>query len=369
MTSIDQQNYKDMKRVKSKQFRVTTLSIGTFYSSFIDGTYDLNPPHQRNIVHDNEWKSNIIHSNIQGLPIGHPEFDTIRNSKGLRVHRSLDGKQRCCAFINYVENKFAYKPSGDKFPTAMYGKFFKDIPEEWQKIVKNGELAINITDSTFSKKELSEHFRNKQQTKQTLLGEKLNACYATDVIRFANKIIKKEKPLFEKIKPNDNRFSTLELVTRVIYALNILENRKIEIHPQRAKIDTVNPNDILEWVENFQDKNLDRFQDIICRLFSIILNSSSKYKNSKSFVLPLVNIMYKYSSWDSIEVFVITYVDRLDNFYNDKNVHNSDKKNMRRIIILEEEFLKFCQEKNLILNINTGNESGDESESGDGSEI
>ena len=214
-------------------------------------------------------------------------------------------------------------------------------------------MPINITDSTFSKKELSEHFRNKQQTKQTLLGEKLNASYATDVIQFANMTIDENRTLFEKLKPKDNRFSTLELVTRVIYALCILEKKTFD---NFSKIDTVNPNDILEWVENISDKKLARFEDIIIRLFSIVLNSSSKYKTSKSFVLPLVNIMFKYSEWDLIEVFILTYIDKIDNFYNDKNCHNSDRKNIRRIVVLEDAFRKYCHEKkmttdNVVVNI------------------
>jgi hypothetical protein len=69
-----EQDKKDLLRVKSKQFRCTTLSIQTFYNSYKDGIYDLNPPHQRNIVHGTEWKSNVLQSNIQGLPLGPPEF-------------------------------------------------------------------------------------------------------------------------------------------------------------------------------------------------------------------------------------------------------------------------------------------------------
>ena len=63
-----------------------------------------------------------------------------------------------------------------------------------------------------------------------------------------------------------------------------------------------------------------------------------------------------------IEVFILTYIDKIDNFYNDKNCHNSDRKNIRRIVVLEDAFRKYCHEKKMTMDNVVGSNSDEYSD-------
>ena len=71
-----------------------------------NGTFNVNPPHQRNIVHNTSWKATIISSVFDTgcIPetFWHP-------APGKQYHfDSVDGKQRCCAFRDYIKGVFPW---------------------------------------------------------------------------------------------------------------------------------------------------------------------------------------------------------------------------------------------------------------------
>ena len=71
-------------------FSTTNVQVESFVNSCKSGTYDLNPNHQRNVVHNINWQSEIIVSVLKGMPLGTPEFDTCLLKNGLEYNRSLD---------------------------------------------------------------------------------------------------------------------------------------------------------------------------------------------------------------------------------------------------------------------------------------
>ena len=50
----------------SMKWRRETLSVGTLYSEIKNGLYWMDPPHQREVVHNEKWQSEIIESYMKG---------------------------------------------------------------------------------------------------------------------------------------------------------------------------------------------------------------------------------------------------------------------------------------------------------------
>ena len=91
-----------MKHNPPKNFTSKNISVSDFTNSVKRGKYDLNPLHQREVVHGNSWQSKIVESVLLGKPLGSPEFDTVQNEIGLSIFRSLDGKQRLSAIDRFI---------------------------------------------------------------------------------------------------------------------------------------------------------------------------------------------------------------------------------------------------------------------------
>lgn len=127
-----------------------------------NGTFNVNPPHQRDIVHNTTWKATIISSVFDTgcIPetFWHP-------APGKPYHfDSVDGKQRCCAFRDYVKGEFKWE-----------NKYFNALPKELQFRITNFNITINKADRTLTDEELRETFKRFQVTKETKLGEQWNA--------------------------------------------------------------------------------------------------------------------------------------------------------------------------------------------------
>jgi hypothetical protein len=114
------------------------------------GLLSLDPDHQRNVTHDNQWKSQILHSQIYERDIPDVYFHPCENEDGSRRYDSLDGKQRCSAIVDYIENKYSYT---SKEPKTMENRYFKDLPVQWQGYLKDElDIGLRSSKSEFSKR-------------------------------------------------------------------------------------------------------------------------------------------------------------------------------------------------------------------------
>ena len=144
------------------QWTPESFSVEMLLHKLKKGTLNVNPPHQRDVVHNDAWKATIISSVFETgcIPetFWHP-------TPGKRHHYdSVDGKQRCCAFRDYVDGKFKWKK-----------RYFNELPEELQFRIQEFKITVNKADRTLTDEELWETFHRFQVTKETKLGEQWNA--------------------------------------------------------------------------------------------------------------------------------------------------------------------------------------------------
>ena len=168
-------------------------SFSDLHSQIKDGKYNLDPEHQRQVVHNDKWKSNVIHSAIYDGDIPDVYFHPVNLSNGTRQYDSLDGKQRKMAICDFFNNKFKYT---NNEPACMKGRYFKDLSPSMQCFLKDDcSITIRIANRTLSNNEIESFFQKRQETKKTNIGEHLNSCVSSKI----NSSIK------EYISNNENR--------------------------------------------------------------------------------------------------------------------------------------------------------------------
>jgi len=317
-----------LAEVGTKQFSSHQVTIGGFYDDIIRGDeYDLDPSHQRKIVHNNKWRSEVIKSLLKGMPIGQPEFDTQVKSNGLTIKRSIDGKQRCLAPIMFLNNEYKYTC---KWPTAMSGKYFNDTPEIWQQKLRQQPFEICVTRTHLTEKEISEHFIKKQDTKKTSLGEKLNASQHQPTVIFCKNIISSNPLLINELFNENTRYKTLEVIVRMVYACQAFKHNK---KPDPG------PKTIVESISKIPDNS---WTNIIINCLLIVKECESNYKFSNTWILPLLALIYKnkdgsmnspIATIHELKTFVIEVVD-VENFYNEVGAcHSATDTRIKQIIV------------------------------------
>lgn len=114
---------------------------------------------QRGYVWDNDRKSLLIHSMIEGYPI--PAFFFARRGDG--KYDALDGKQRSNAIASFVAGEYClseitpyvYDENGDEIDIS--GNNFDDLPEWAQDAIKDYSLTIYYFEG-ITEEEISELF-------------------------------------------------------------------------------------------------------------------------------------------------------------------------------------------------------------------
>ena len=191
-----------LSRDKTPQWTATNLPIGALVNLINDGDYNLNPEHQRGVVHSTKWKEDLIDSIFQTgcIPptFWHPN-DTDENIE----YDSVDGKQRCATFVEFL---------GDTHVWKWRGKKFNELSPQLQKRIRNFEVTIMKSTRKLTNCELKDTFNRFQVTKKTSFGEFYNAdlcSLRTHLIQ----AIDKDSSLVEQIFKNDSRKKILNTYT------------------------------------------------------------------------------------------------------------------------------------------------------------
>lgn len=143
----------------------SNVSVGFLVEAIGQGeNYDIDPEHQRNIVHTGQWKAAIIESVFTTGCI--PPTFWHPNKDDPDKYDSVDGKQRCAAFLEYVGGSAKWK---------WRGKSFNKLDASLQKKIRNFELILMKSNRTLTADELRDTFQRFQITKKTTLGEVWNA--------------------------------------------------------------------------------------------------------------------------------------------------------------------------------------------------
>lgn len=202
-------------RKNRPDWKSVNVDFDTFQQQAKAGRYELDPPHQRNVVHDSDWKSAILSSALKAGDI--PATYWHPSSKDPNVRESLDGKQRCCAILDYMNNKYAYTLQDI---AGMKGKFYKDLPKEIQGELNACSLNMLVASRRQSESEIAEFFARRQETKRTTCGEHLNACVNAQLrkeLTMLSTFLAEEGQFEESSWSIGDRFMVLERMAQLAY--------------------------------------------------------------------------------------------------------------------------------------------------------
>ncbi|MAR51049.1 MAG: hypothetical protein CML42_07975 [Rhodobacteraceae bacterium] len=316
--------------IPTYKWETASESLDYIFTQWQKKLFDFNPSHQRGeALHNKIWESDIVKSIIQGLPLGHPEFDTVQKPTGALIRRSLDGKQRFMAILRYMNNKYKYKLSE---PACMKGKYFKDLTLREQNHIKQIKFHYIFTETQLPNEIVSEWFCKKQVSQKTSQGERLNSLTPSSKLIKLLHVYNNNNNISELFGA-DKRYKSLECSSRLIYGFYAYtKNLKIDpkfstIHLYMQKYREI---DISVW--NYFQKNLD------C-IYNILDKSESKNKYSKSFMLPILYMMSELKKNQETNIqeklikFINTIIDTNEKFYDDVGgSHNATKTRCEHIL-------------------------------------
>ena len=248
-----------------------TVTFGDFVSQVDAGIIDLNPAHQRGVVHDRTWMSDVLHSGLYEGDIPEVYFHQRIGRGGTEIRESLDGKQRCSAVVDYLGNKYAYTASE---PAYMTGRKFSELDEKQQTDLKyKCTLRLRNAQQTLTDEQIQRFFQKRQMTKRTTTGELLNSCITSPLLKpFRDMLSESDTQThIRAIVRTNNRDSDLEIVTRIA-----------RCYQQDDKIDC-SPGALIGWfVSDGIEDDLDPMMDLVRKTLELLSESQLKAKGSKA---------------------------------------------------------------------------------------
>lgn len=235
-------------RDQRPDWKSVNVDFDTFQQQAKSGRYDLDPPHQRNVVHDSAWKSAVLSSALIAGDI--PATYWHPSAKDPNVRESLDGKQRCSAVLDYMNNKYAYTLQDI---AGMKGKFYKDLPRELQRELNGCSLNMQVASRTLSEPEIAEFFARRQETKRTSCGEHLNACVNAQLRKeftLLSAALTEEEKFAESGWIVGDRFTVLERMAQLAYvsSKDLHKGSRTAALPRAANaIYNAEPKDLKPW--------------------------------------------------------------------------------------------------------------------------
>ena len=230
-------NFVDNIRNIRPDWRKETNTFAYFTSQINNGLYDLKPEHQREVVHTDLWKSEILSSAMFHGDLPDVYFHQKKRNKKM-IYESLDGKQRSSAISQYMNNEYAYQLT---IPTIMKGHLYKDLPSSLQQYLENEcHISVKISNVTLSDAMVEEFFQRRQQNRKTSTGECLNACISSDTRPHVSKYLTRVNDKMREAGITQNgRLEYFEICSRIMYIF------------QKMKVNNMNfdvkPEDLISW--------------------------------------------------------------------------------------------------------------------------
>ena len=269
---------------KGYTWETHTIPFSVYKTGVDSGSYDLDPPHQRDVVHNTKWKQEIIKSACQYNDIPPVRFHTRFNTDGTQVYESLDGKQRSVAIVGFMKDD--YRVMFEEWGYKEEKKYSELTPAQRQFIDKR-ILEVKVTCSTLDTNEISLFFQRAQQTKITKLGEHLNSDIGSEKRDLATYVLSDQTIKDIMINPKDFRNSYLEITARLLYCYDT-DHHNGSFDPS--------PDKIIKWWNKKGGSNINRpeFKKKITLLLTIINDSQLTYKSSKVTYLPVFWYLMNY---------------------------------------------------------------------------
>lgn len=247
--------------------------------------YNLNPSHQRNVVHSDEWKCGIIQSAYYYNDIPQVYFHPRKNSHGIDVFESLDGKQRCSAILEFFQDKFVYTLHE---PCSMYGKVYSELSTTDKMIINNSDIGVKVSHTTLSDEEIEEFFNIRQASKNTSIGEFLNSKLTSSIRTELLNVYKHDevKQLFTYIKQSNKRFEHLEMLARFYY---LFQNK----HMNESELLDPENDTILQWWTTSSPTHIKHFKHFLIYVLEWIIAQEIKRPYAKVVYVPYFFFMLK----------------------------------------------------------------------------
>ena len=320
----------------------SVITFRDFTTQWTDKEYKLDPEHQRDVVHNEIWQSDIINS---ALKIGdvpqvyfHPRYD----EDGCLTYESLDGKQRCSSICHFLNNKYTFNPS-TTIPESYAeckGKKFNEFPQKIRQQLGRTKLSCKHFYRTMTDEEISEFFLTRQVTKVTTQGEKLNAQLMSNIRPQAIDLLARPTITehFEMIKKSKNRKAYMELIARIMYAHRNSENDDLD--PKQ--------DELTNWfakAPSFSADDLDQIENLIKRTITMVIAVPKSWDwklSAKTTILPVYNILQRFCTGDDSESRRLVMTNRLKHgeepiyFGGVNGDHNAT--NTRRLKLIEKCF-------------------------------
>jgi len=285
--------HQHIAQFEPRQWERRTTSLSQFARDIDEDLYNLDPEHQRDVVHNERWQGNIITSFIQFNDVPAVRFHAKPNQDGTRTFESLDGKQRCMAIYNFMTNvntvNFDTVP---QFADHRYGQSvtFDDLIPRHKHILANDVLIdIKIARDQFTEEEIAPFFQNAQEVKKTSLGEHLNSHINSPMRMTINHLLQHGDSFSPTFK--NTRHSHLEMMARMAYAYYASRTPAID------KFDTT-PAVLKKWWAESDGMLPDNFMNVVGLTITIINEGVINQKNSKATILPI----YYYMLTDCFDV-------------------------------------------------------------------
>ena len=213
----------------------------------------------------------------------HVRMDDDRKKK---VLESLDGKQRCCALYEYMNNEFAFKMQrGYNYPKEMEnmnGKFYDQLTYEQKDKIASYTMCMKIFEDTFTCEQIRDFFMSRQRQTTTTSGEFLNSSGVPIILQLSEMIRDDSdfaKMFYDNYDGHNKRKKDVEHITNMAYMYKHRHNA----HPSDPDI-----NQIYDWVQDmtvFDEEEVLNFKKAVIgltRLTSAIMLSKSNSKKNYS---------------------------------------------------------------------------------------
>ncbi len=274
------------------------------------GTITFDNAVQRGYVWDNDRKSLLIHSMLEGFPI--PAFFASRDEDGYSM---LDGKQRSEAISGYINGNYfltnlpevmaeiSIQNTENKKETIeeeidINGSYFSDLPEDLQDRIKDYSLTVYYFDG-ITDEEINEMFFRLNN------GKPLTAIELTRV-----KARSLEK--FQEIGKHELFTSTLteKAISKYTHEDLVIKSW-VMLFTENPDLSTKNIRSIVEKedITNEQAKNLNVVYDKVLEVYTALTSTGDKQdkKTAKKIVtrthflslLPIISKQIDSNSWDT----------------------------------------------------------------------
>jgi hypothetical protein len=257
-------------------------NINFFRDCKLSGLYELNPEHQRNVVHDEQWMVGVLHSSFYFKDIPTVYFYKKPYSNGTFVNVSLDGKQRCSAIIGYMSDKFRYT---ETFPPEMTNKLYSELDTISKHKFDNNLVDAKIYQGDMTNIQISNFFQRHQVTKLTNLGEMLNSCLTSELRHTLNHILQNDTTLLyylARLKKKTQRFEHLDILARMAF---VFRNPEAVNDPSNEEIYT--------WwkTESFDKEDSKDFASAATKVCKILSRSDIKYASSRGIYMSFMKFI------------------------------------------------------------------------------